>query len=183
MKKHVLKITLAIVVIPFVLSSCLDSNYTPPDYEAILRQNLAAVDQTQLAKDKQAIDDSLSNWGVNGVQIEPRAGVRYVIGNLGTGPKPTLESIIVVGYKAKRLTDGPDGEPFDSNSQMQTYLNSLILGWQTTMPLLPEGSIITMYIPSGLAYGPREIKGANGDPVLESNSNLIFEVELKAVYN
>jgi FKBP-type peptidyl-prolyl cis-trans isomerase FkpA len=182
MKKYIFKIAVAIAVIPFVLTSCLDSDYTPPDYNAKLTENLALVNQTKLASDKEVIDDSLALWGVTGVQIEPRAGVRYTIQELGTGPKPLLESVIVVKYKAKFLKDGPNGVPFDDNDELQINLFSLILGWQTTLPLIPQGSKVTLYVPSGLAYGPEDIRNNNGDIVVPKDSNLVFEVELLGVY-
>jgi FKBP-type peptidyl-prolyl cis-trans isomerase len=182
MKKYIFKIAVAIAVIPFVLTSCLDSDYTPPDYNAILTENLALVNQTKLTSDKQVIDDSLTKWEVNGVLIETRAGVRYTIQQLGSGPKPLLESVIVVKYKAMFLKDGPNGIPFDDSDNLQINLHSLILGWQTTLPLVPEGSKVTLYVPSGLAYGPEDVKNSNGDIVVPKDSNLVFEVELLAVY-
>jgi FKBP-type peptidyl-prolyl cis-trans isomerase FkpA len=182
MKKYIFKIAVAVAVIPLVLTSCLDTNYTPPDYEAELAAKLAVVDQTKLASDKLVIDDSLAQWQVSGVSVEPRAGVRYTVQQLGTGPKPTLGSIVAVKYKAKFLKDGPNGEPFDDSDQMDINLFQLIVGWQTTLPLIPQGSKVTLYIPSGLAYGPKDITGNNGDIIVPKNSNLIFEVELLAVY-
>lgn len=182
MKKYIFKIAVAIAVIPFVLTSCLDSDYTPTDYNAILTENLALVNQTQLAADKLIIDDSLDNWGVTGVFVEPRAGVRYTVQQLGTGPKPTLESVIVVKYAAKLLKNGPNATPFDDNDELQINLYNLILGWQTTLPTLPSGSKVTLYVPSGLAYGPNDIKNNNGDIVVPKNSNLVFDIELLGVY-
>jgi FKBP-type peptidyl-prolyl cis-trans isomerase FkpA len=182
MKKYILKIAVAIAIIPFVLTSCLDTDYTPPDYNAILAEELALVNQTKLTSDKQVIDDSLAKWGVNGVQIEPRAGVRYTVQQLGTGAKPLLESVVVVKYKAKLLKNGLEGLPFDSGDNLQINLFSLILGWRTTLPLFPEGSKVTLFVPSGLAYGPNDIKNSNGDIVVPKDSNLVFEIELLGVY-
>lgn len=184
MKKYILKIVVALAVIPFVMTSCLDSDYTPPDYEAILSENLALVDKTQLAADKIIIDDSLEQWGVNGVFTEQRGGVRYTIQQLGTGEKPRLDAVIKVKYKAILLKEGPDGIPFDKNEDgMEQFLYNLIMGWQTALPNFPAGSRFTLYIPSGLAYGPADIKDNNGDIVIPKNSNLLFEIELLAVAN
>jgi FKBP-type peptidyl-prolyl cis-trans isomerase len=182
MKKYIFKIAVAIAVIPFVLSSCLDSDYTPPDYNALLTENLSLVNQAKLNSDKQVIDDSLEKWEVTGVYVEPRVGVRYTIQELGTGPKPILESVVVVKYKAKLLSAGKEALPFDSNEQLERNLFNLILGWQTTLPLIPQGSKVTFYIPSGLAYGPVDVKNNNGDIVVPRDSNLVFEIELLAVY-
>jgi FKBP-type peptidyl-prolyl cis-trans isomerase len=183
MKKHILKFALVVAVIPFVLSSCLDSDYTPPDYDAILTENLSLVNKVKLDDDKEYIDSTLQAWEVNGVYVEPRAGVRYTIQQLGTGEKPVLSSVIVVKYAAKLMSEGEEAIPFDDNDNMQINLYNLILGWRTTLPLIPAGSTITLYVPSGLAYGPNDIRNNDGDIVVPKNSNLVFEIELLAVYN
>jgi|SRR5215216_5818289 len=183
MKKYILKIVGLLAVLPFVLTACLDSDYTPPDYDAIFSSNLAAVDPVQLAKDKQAIDDSLENWEIGNVLIEPRSGVRYTIEQLGTGPKPVLAGAIAANYEGRLLVHGPGGEPFDEGDNMQQYLYNLILGWRAVLPLLPEGTHATLYIPSGLAYGPEDQKDQNGDIVLAKNSIFIFKIELVGVAN
>jgi FKBP-type peptidyl-prolyl cis-trans isomerase len=39
-----------------------------------------------------------------------------------------------------------------------------------------------LYIPSGLGYGPNDVKNQNtGDIVIPKNSNLIFEIQLDNV--
>jgi FKBP-type peptidyl-prolyl cis-trans isomerase FkpA len=181
MKKYIVKFVVAFAVIPFVLSSCLDSDYTPPDYEQILSNNLGAVDKVQLDKDKEIIDDSLADWGVTGVQIETRGGVRYTIQQVGTGAKPVLANYISVKYKVRLMQQGPDAIPFDESDNLNYELFRLILGWQTTLPLLPVGTRATLYVPSGLAYGPFDQKNTNGDIVVPKNSNLIFDIELLGI--
>jgi FKBP-type peptidyl-prolyl cis-trans isomerase len=190
MKKAHVKISMLITAVAFVVSSCLDNNnYTPPDYDAILTSNLAAVDQAQLTIDKTIIDDSLQrvNWEVQPTSImyDLKGGVRYTIQTLGTGAKPTLTSYIKAKYKAKLLANGPDDTPpaFDTNDNLQINLFSLILGWQTALPNLPQGTKATLYIPSGLAYGNVDVKDSDGDIVVPKNSNLIFEIELVTVSN
>jgi FKBP-type peptidyl-prolyl cis-trans isomerase FkpA/FKBP-type peptidyl-prolyl cis-trans isomerase FklB len=54
-------------------------------------------------------------------------------------------------------------------------LSGLIQGWQIGFQLLGQGSIATLYIPSGLGYGP------SGSGPIPANANLIFDVSLVGV--
>jgi FKBP-type peptidyl-prolyl cis-trans isomerase len=155
--------------------------YMPLSYDELLTENLSLVNKIQFEKDKQSIDDSLAKWGVNDVLIDPRGGVRYTVQHLGSGVKPVLSSIISVKYKAMLLKGGGNATPFDENDNLQIALYNLILGWQTSLPLFPSGSKFTLYVPSGLAYGPTDVKNSNGDIIIPKNSNLVFEVELLSV--
>ena len=46
------------------------------------------------------------------------------------------------------------------------------------MTLANEGSSVTLYVPSGLGYGPEGSK-----PAIPPNANLIFEFKLNTVNN
>lgn len=176
MKQKILILVLAIVGVSLALmSSCIDrpEQLSP---EEVLQKNLAAVDQVQLQKDIKTIDDSLAKWGIT-PQVEPN-GVRYVINIQGSGPKPTLKSYITFNYKGSLLTNR---SVFDQGNT--TYpLNYLITGWQTTLPLINQGSKVTMYVPSGLAYGNNEtIDPVDHTVTIPRNANLIFEIDLLGV--
>lgn len=162
----------AIVV---VMSACLKSEDIPSP-EEVLRQNLAAVDQEQLQKDIAIIDDSLARWNL--VALTEPNGVRYRILQEGTGPKPTLSSYLMVNYRGRILKNN---SVFDQGSGVTFQLSRVVMGWQTTLPLINSGSKIELYIPSGLAYGTRNIYGENNVLVIPANSNLIFEVDILAV--
>ncbi len=154
-----------------VLNSCLKTE-DPPSAEERLRSALNGVNKTQLEADLKVIDDSLQRWFIT-AEKEPN-GVRYVVHSSGSGPKPTLTSPITFKYTGKLLSTG---EVFDSGTT--TYpLNELIIGWQTTLPLLNEGTNVTLYIPSGYGYGPQVRTDENGNVVIPANSNIIFEMEL-----
>jgi len=76
-----------------------------------------------------------------------------------------------VNYTGRLLSNG---NIFDSSAApVQFPLTNLILGWQIGFPLMPKGSIATLYIPSGYGYGSNGA-GASIPP----NANLIFNVEL-----
>lgn len=147
----------------------------PTCTKAVEAEYLNKVDKDRLAFDITTIDTYLAANGIV-AQTEPN-GVRYVITQLGTGEKLScLENRISVKYTGRLLVK-PDGE-FDSSASPVTFkLTSLILGWQLVLPLIPTGSKVTLYIPSGYGYGVSG--GANGK--IPSNANLIFEIELVAV--
>lgn len=139
---------------------------------------LVNIDQMQLTNDLTIIDDSLELWGLSGTILKEPYGVRYKIEKKGNGDKPELTNIIRFKYAGKLLATGNE---FDSGEDISSYLYGLIAGFQTALPLIPEGSVITLYIPSGLGYGPNDINDQNGKLLIPKNSNLIFEVELLEV--
>jgi FKBP-type peptidyl-prolyl cis-trans isomerase FkpA len=154
------------------LSGCIEPKEAP-SAEAVLLQNLASVDKTQLESDLAVIDDSLARWSIQALS-EPN-GVRYQIVTQGSGPKPTLDSYIKINYKGKLLKNK---SVFDQQNGAVFQLRGLILGWQTTLPLINKGSKVVLYIPSGLAYGTGAVPSQDGTILIPANSNLIFEMEL-----
>lgn len=155
------------------LQACKDDDATCT--KVVPADKLVSVDKTRLAKDVETIDAYLTANSIV-AQAEPQ-GTRYVVTSLGTGETPCLESRVTVKYVGKLLVD-PTRPPFDQSATGVTFpLQNLILGWQLVLPLIPLGSKITLYIPSGYAYGTSG--GAGGK--IPSNANLIFEMELIAI--
>jgi FKBP-type peptidyl-prolyl cis-trans isomerase FkpA len=164
-------IILIIVVSAFGLTHCFESeNLTP---EQRLERDVSSVNKTQLEIDLAIIDDSLTMWGVTPI-IGPHK-MRYTVEQLGTGPKPTLSSVISVKYKGTFLTTG---DIFGEHDHLVYNLSQLILGWKIVLPLLPVGSKATLYIPSGYAYGPQPIVNDQGTVIVPADSNMVFEIEL-----
>ncbi len=129
--------------------------------------------QQQLIIDTEIIDNYLTD---NGIAAETDAsGLRYVVNEPGDedGLVPSSSSTVTVKYEGRLLSNQ---QVFDSNSDGLTFqLSRLILGWQIGIPLIQEGGNITLYIPSGLAYGPSGIGSIPGNAVL------IFDIELVSV--
>lgn len=169
----------------FLLSGCLNNSNVedPISPEEFLANALQEVNQTQLFSDLSVIDDSLVMWGITPkVLKDNQEAVRYTIDEAGSidAVKPTLSNIIKFKYTGKFLKTG---EVFDSSEDtadkfVESYLYGLIIGFQTTLPLLTKGTKATLYIPSGYGYGPNDLKDVNGAVVIPKNSNLIFEIEL-----
>jgi FKBP-type peptidyl-prolyl cis-trans isomerase len=125
----------------------------------------------QLAEDVAAIDSYLAANSIDAVKDS--SGIRYVIHTDGTGPLPIRANCIQVNYTGKLLSDGSQ---FDSKSNFKYPLGLMITGWQVVLPKIHQGSKVTLYIPSGYAYGSAKQDG------IPANSNLIFDIELLNAY-
>lgn len=107
-----------------------------------------------------------------------KSGLQYKVIKQGKGPKPTLDSTVVVHYKGTLL----NGKEFDSSYNREKgepvtiALNHVIKGWQEAVSMMPVGSKWEVYVPPDLAYEDR----ANG-PDITPNSTLIFDIELIAI--
>jgi FKBP-type peptidyl-prolyl cis-trans isomerase len=170
------KLIVFVLIVGLALMQSCGKDEDPTCSKDVAADKLAKVDQTKLASDIIAIDAFLTSKGIV-AQTEPN-GVRYVITSLGTGELPCIESRITVKYKGTLLSN-PDLPPFDSNTTGLTFsLSGVILGWQLVLPkYVPVGTKVTLYIPSGYAYGSSVAAGGK----IPANANLIFEIELDAL--
>ncbi len=121
-------------------------------------------------------DDALISSYLKENNIEAKKtdeGIYYTISKEGDGSHPDVSNKVTVHYEGKLM----NGTIFDSSykrGQPATFpLSGVVPGWQLGVPLISKGGKGTLYIPSGLAYGPR---GAGGS--IPPNSVLIFDVEL-----
>ncbi|MBI5372004.1 MAG: FKBP-type peptidyl-prolyl cis-trans isomerase [Sphingobacteriales bacterium] len=113
----------------------------------------------------------LSYASSNGITAtEHSSGIQYQVVTAGSGPAPTLSSTVSVRYTGKLL----DGTVFDSQTgtPVSFPLNQVIPGWQLGLPLIQEGGLIKLIIPSSLGYG------CNGVGTIPGNSILYFEIQL-----
>lgn len=103
------------------------------------------------------------------------SGLQYKITTSGpkTGPSPKLGDIIKVHYEGKLL----DGTVFDSSFARGKAAimpaDGLIQGWLEALPLMKVGDEWTLYIPSSLGYGPRDMGEIPPDSVLVFRLQLI----------
>jgi FKBP-type peptidyl-prolyl cis-trans isomerase FkpA len=138
-----------------------------PCTRTVSQSRINAVDQSRLQQDVETIDTYLSDQGITA--IEDASGIRYTIDVQGTGNKPCLENSVTVMYKGKLLSNGTQ---FDASANPVSFpLSNLIVGWQIILPKIQAGSTVTLYIPSGFAYGPSQVGS------IPANANLIFEIE------
>lgn len=99
-------------------------------------------------------------------------GIQYSIIKQGDGPRPDKNSTVKAHYRGCLL----NGKEFDSsykrNQPFTAPLSALIKGWQEVVPLMPEGSLWRLWIPSSLAYGDSGTGGIPGGATLQ------FDIEL-----
>jgi FKBP-type peptidyl-prolyl cis-trans isomerase len=162
-----------------ILTGCLKTDdgeaQTP---EEALAAALSNVNFDQLQNDFEVIDQYIETMGLTDDVLNEPNGVRYKIHTMGTGAKPRLISTVRIKYSGRLLDTNVE---IDANDDLEITLLSLILGFQTTLPLFPEGTVATLYIPSGYAYGPTEFLDDDGSILIPLNSNMIFDVELLEV--
>lgn len=140
---------------------------------------LSTSDAQKLTQDIAAVDTYLDNKGIEAV--EDPTGLRYVITQTGGGPTATWYD--GVKFKAAfRLMSNDETVVADvefgpSENNFNRVIDQIPHGLKTALQKVPEGSKVTLYIPSGLAYGA---EGAvdGGQQVIPANANIIIDVEL-----
>ncbi|MCD8533279.1 MAG: peptidylprolyl isomerase [Verrucomicrobia bacterium] len=138
------------------------------DQEAF--DELVDLSKSNMRLGKEFLNGNKSNEGV----VETASGLQYRIESLGNGPKPSGSSKVRVHYEGKLLNGTVFDSSYKRNTPAEFPLNRVIAGWTEGLQLLPEGSIATLWIPSDLAYGNRDI----GNGLIPGGSTLIFKVEL-----
>lgn len=143
----------------------------------VVQQEKASASAKQVAIDEKLIQDYLK---ANNIQaIKTPSGIYYTIDRVGDGPKPAVGDKVSVNYTGRLL----DGTVFDSNvdpkfNHVEPFTFALgkgmvIKGWDEGVAMLNQGSKATLYIPSGLAYGPD-----SPSPTIPANAVMVFDVEL-----
>lgn len=165
--------------------------------DKVIKEQTAAFEKqmkAQMAKQKAeaaklvAKDDKTLQAYFKKKNITPQktaSGLYYTIKQEGQGEMAMANDTVVMNYTGTLL----DGTKFDSNEdtafhhvQPFTFVlgrGSVIKGWDEGIALLKQGSKATLYIPSGLAYGPQTRPGSAANPKgIPANSILLFDVEL-----
>ena len=156
--------------------------------DLVMKQNEIAMKEAkiQLAKDTVIIDNYLSQKNLQAQKTA--SGIRYIITKPGKGANAKSGQTVKVHYAGYLL----NGKYFDSSiidvakannlyQEGRSYepleivlgYNQVIQGWEESLMLMNKGSKVTVFIPSGLAYGPQ----SRGD-VIPENSILAFDMEL-----
>ncbi|KTC67986.1 macrophage infectivity potentiator (Mip) [Legionella birminghamensis] len=124
------------------------------------------------AKGETFLSQNKSKEGV----VSLPSGLQYKIIETGSGAKPAKDDTVTVEYTGRTI----DGQVFDSTDKSgkpATFkVSQVIPGWTEALQLMPAGSTWEIYIPSGLAYGPRSVGGPIGP-----NETLIFKIHLISV--
>ncbi|MBI1770590.1 MAG: FKBP-type peptidyl-prolyl cis-trans isomerase [Bacteroidetes bacterium] len=143
----------------------------PANSNLIFDFKLTNVKDSRLKTDTVTVNKYLKDHSIN-AQTDV-SGLRYTIDSLGSGPMPKLTDLITVTYVTKDMSTGKVVD--QSTSPTRFRLSDVVLCWQVALPLVPEGSKLSLYVPSSLSMVPGT---ANTDP---SFSNLIYTIQLKEV--
>ncbi len=150
--------------------------------QAIFQQLNMALSEVESEKAESAAVDNLEkgiafleeNGKKEGI-VATESGLQYEVITEGTGPKPDETSTVTVFYEGS-LIDGTIFESsFETNDSVTFPLNGVIAGWTEGVQFMTLGSTYRFFIPSNLAYGPRDTGPIPG------NSVLIFRIELLGI--
>ena len=128
--------------------------------------------QAQLAADVAIIEQYLED---NNLTAEEYDLGLYIIKNPeGNGNRPNSTSNVLIKYRGYL----PNGAEFDEswNTAANFNLTGTIEGWRKGIPQFREGGRGTILMASYLGYGENSIG------IIPSNSVLIFDIDLIAVY-
>lgn len=139
-------------------------------------------DVQRLEDDVEAIDTYLNGKGIEAVK-DP-SGLRYVITQTGGGPTATWYDPVRFGAAFRLLANDAnvvaDVDYAPSENNFNRVIDQIPHGLKIALQKVPEGSKVTLYIPSGLAYGP-EGAASGSQQVIPSNANIIVDLELLEV--
>jgi FKBP-type peptidyl-prolyl cis-trans isomerase FkpA len=138
---------------------------TPP----VLRPFSNVDSIPQIALEQKTIQDSLKTTATQ------YKGLYYTMLKEGTGVPVKPTDTVVIYYKGWLFSNG---KIFDQTKEkpISFPLSRLISGWQIGLPLCKVGGKIRLFIPSGLAYGIRNVSTD-----IPPNSTLVFDVEVQEV--
>lgn len=128
----------------------------------------------QLALDSAIIANYLEANNITNVVTDRTGYVKYVIHDDYSGVTPILSDSVEVSYSGRLLDSGVE---FDSGEHSKFLVNGLITGWKIVLTEIQEGDSVTVYIPSGYAYGAN----GSGDKI-PANANLIFDMRLHRAF-
>lgn len=154
----------------------IEESMTEEAYQKRMEENQQKQMEEMAAKQQESKEAFDAYLAANGITAKPtESGLVYVRTKPGKGPKPKTNQTVKVHYTGRLL----DGTVFDSSIErgypieFELGVGRVIPGWDEGIALMSKGEKGMLYIPSNLAYGPRQM----GDDI-PAFSNLIFEVEL-----
>lgn len=178
----------AIVIIPSVYAYGQTGNASIPPNACLLfdmsleKINPTSEELTQLYSDTTKIRDFLNLNNITGTIKDP-SGLRYKVTSFGSGSNANWYDPVKISYTGRLLSNGETivigtSEPaVNFDSWVVNYMPAFQIGLRKINP----GGSITLYTPSGLAYGPRLV--SSGKKVIPANSVMIFELTLDEIPN
>jgi FKBP-type peptidyl-prolyl cis-trans isomerase len=131
----------------------------------------AAYNTRQIARDTAIIDNYLKGKNIK-AQTLP-SGLRYVIRAKGTGRTINNGDVVKMKYAGQNL----DGGEFDAGEYEFTVgAQQVIRGWDEIALIMQQGTALTVFIPSTMAYG-----AGGRPPVIMPEAVLIFDMEVLSI--
>jgi FKBP-type peptidyl-prolyl cis-trans isomerase FkpA len=136
-------------------------------------QEMAQQESAQLGLDTRMIDEHLA--GKQLTAETTASGLRYIIKKKGSGDSAVDGQVATVKYSGYLLS----GKVFDAGVySFPVGMGQVIRGWDEVVTLMNKGTVLTVYIPSTLAYGNQR----RSEDILE-NTVLVFDMELQDIKN
>ncbi|MEM7550964.1 MAG: FKBP-type peptidyl-prolyl cis-trans isomerase [Bacteroidota bacterium] len=129
----------------------------------------------QLIEDLMVIDEFLADNDIN-AQTHI-TGFRYVVENQGSGRLAAGFDTVLIDMSFDRLTDGE--RVLEFNDDLLIVREQALAAVRFGLRLVEEGGSVTMYVPSGLAFGSQPQEPLD----LPANANLIIDLDIKSVIN
>lgn len=101
------------------------------------------------------------------------SGLQYKVLTSGTGKSPQPTDKVRTNYHGTLIDGTVFDSSYDRGKPAEFPVNGVIQGWQEALPLMKEGDVWELYIPSDLAYGARGAGSSIG-----AHETLIFKIEL-----
>ena len=142
-------------------------------FDRLYQERKKAIQMEKEEAQRSVINEIQTKWPQ---AVTDENGIRYIIKNEGTGPKPAAGISVTAHYRGSFL----DGRPFDSSYdrgepfQFVLGRGNVIPGWDLTLQDMRKGEVRLIILPPDLAYGER---GAGGG-LIPPNTWLVFEIEL-----
>lgn len=139
--------------------------------------NVSQAYLTQLYTDTTKVYEHLDANNISGTTKDP-SGIRYQITSYGSGANASWYDRVKIKYTARLMNTGETviiGESAPTLNFDSWVINYMPV-FQVGLRRISPGGSITLYTPSGLAYGTQIV--TTGKKTIPPNSNLIYEVEL-----
>jgi peptidylprolyl isomerase len=141
------------------------------------------TEDNQLKTDTLAIDNYIATKAITDV-VKDSTGLRYKITQAGTGDNATWYDQITMNYKIYLMSN--DANPVitierEPSEAFASRLVDYIHGMKVGLSKMNVGSKATLYIPSGLAFGPDGASNSSGGLAVPPNSNIIIEIEVEDI--
>jgi FKBP-type peptidyl-prolyl cis-trans isomerase len=145
-----------------------------------------STEKTQFTSDTSAINTFLAlKPEITGI-VKDSTGLRYRITETGEEDNATWYDQITMNYKIYLLSNPTNPvitvdnrKPIEGGfaSRLVDYIHGMKVG----LSKMNVGSKATLYIPSGLAFGPNGATDNSGSLIVPANANIIVEIEVEDI--